>query len=131
MSLHFTVYGQPIPQGSLKAFKHAKTGAVITTSDNVKTKPWKQQVSGTALAVRGTKTVSDKPIVLFMRFFLARPRTVKRDRPIVKPDTDKLARAVLDALTGIVYKDDAQVVEIHARKCYDDEARCEITVFEV
>ena len=33
------------------------------------------------------------------------------------PDLDKLQRAVLDALTGIVYVDDAQVVEIEAGKC--------------
>ena len=34
----------------------------------------------------------------------------------VRPDIDKLARAVLDALTGIVWVDDDQVVELVCRK---------------
>lgn len=35
-----------------------------------------------------------------------------------KPDIDKLCRAVLDALTGILYHDDAQVVSLNASKRY-------------
>lgn len=41
-------------------------------------------------------------------------------QPASAPDLDKLVRAVLDALTGLAYHDDAQVVEIHARKVYGD-----------
>jgi len=37
--------------------------------------------------------------------------------PATRPsDLDKLVRAVLDALTGIVWKDDAQVVALKATK---------------
>ena len=32
------------------------------------------------------------------------------------PDIDKLCRAVLDALTGVMYADDRQVVALSARK---------------
>jgi Holliday junction resolvase RusA-like endonuclease len=38
--------------------------------------------------------------------------------PVVRPDADKLLRAVLDALTGRVWADDAQVVVATARKRY-------------
>ncbi|MFZ1730810.1 MAG: RusA family crossover junction endodeoxyribonuclease [Bacteroidota bacterium] len=31
--------------------------------------------------------------------------------PTSKPDADKLSRAVLEALTGVAYKDDAQVID--------------------
>lgn len=37
-----------------------------------------------------------------------------------KPDLDKLARAALDALTGVVFLDDAQVVDLVVRKRYTD-----------
>lgn len=47
------------------------------------------------------------------RWDLTKPETPPH---IKKPDSDKLVRAVLDAMTGIVYNDDAQVVEHHARK---------------
>jgi Holliday junction resolvase RusA-like endonuclease len=44
-------------------------------------------------------------------------------RPAVAPDLDKLVRAVLDALTGVCYEDDAQVVSLGARKVYSDRTR--------
>lgn len=37
-----------------------------------------------------------------------------------KPDVDKLTRAVFDAMTGIVWHDDSQVVETNVRKRYAD-----------
>jgi Holliday junction resolvase RusA-like endonuclease len=60
------------------------------------------------------------PVSMQLQFFMKKPRTVKRELPTVPPDLDKLIRAVLDALTGIAYEDDAQVVEIKASKTYDE-----------
>ena len=40
-----------------------------------------------------------------------------------KPDVDKLARAALDALTGVLWADDSQVVSLHAQKEYAGEAQ--------
>ena len=39
-------------------------------------------------------------------------------KPITKPDLDNIAKLVLDALNGIVYKDDSQVVELSISKFY-------------
>jgi|TARA_R110000764_G_C10844447_1_gene364552 Holliday junction resolvase RusA-like endonuclease len=39
-------------------------------------------------------------------------------KPTTKPDLDNIAKLVLDALNGIVYKDDSQVVELNIRKFY-------------
>lgn len=54
------------------------------------------------------------------RFALPRPRSrPKRDHwPDRRPDLDKLGRALLDALTGIVFLDDAQVVALDPTKEY-------------
>lgn len=38
----------------------------------------------------------------------------------VKPDLDKLCRTVLDALTGVAYKDDSQVIGIIANERYGE-----------
>ena len=52
-------------------------------------------------------------------FILARPKTVKRLLPFVKPDLDKLIRALCDALTQSgVWVDDAQVTQVKASKVY-------------
>lgn len=43
--------------------------------------------------------------------------------PMVKPDLDNVAKAILDALNGVCYKDDNQIVELHIKKKYSDEPR--------
>jgi len=49
-------------------------------------------------------------------------------RHVGKPDIDKLCRAVLDALTGIAYADDSQVVALDASKVYGPTASTEIFI---
>ena len=51
--------------------------------------------------------------------------------PIVKPDLLKLARAVEDALSGLVYKDDAQIVREILDKHYGEPARVEIGLYRL
>ena len=48
--------------------------------------------------------------------------------PWVKPDLDKLIRAVLDGLTGVAYVDDAQVTLISASKSYGSVEGVWITI---
>lgn len=46
--------------------------------------------------------------------------------PEGKPDCDNIAKAVLDALNGLAYKDDSQVTDLIVRKRYG--ARAHVTV---
>lgn len=48
--------------------------------------------------------------------------------PTTKPDWDNIGKAVSDALNGIVWKDDAQIVDAYVRKFYDNDPRVEIEV---
>lgn len=145
MTIRFTVLGRPQPAGSKKAFVNRHTGKVIVTEDAKRSKPWQQQVGDTALAHRDQLNgeLLGGPLELEVTFVLARPkghfRTGKnahllRDsapsRPAVKPDTTKLLRAVEDALTGVLWRDDAQVVDQYARKVYGAPERVEITIRE-
>ena len=45
-----------------------------------------------------------------------------------RPDADNVGKLVADALSGIAYKDDAQVTELIVRKAYDAENRIEIEI---
>ena len=61
---------------------------------------------------------------------IPKPPTVKRLAVTVPPDLDKLQRAVGDALSinaGLI-KDDAQIIEWHARKEYGDQGGVVIQV---
>lgn len=114
----FVVHGEPIPQGSTKAFVNPRTHRAIVTSDNKRTRPWRALIDDAARQVcpeplRG-------PVVVKARFTMPRPKSrPKRDLwPDRKPDLDKLARALLDALTGPVLVDDSQVVALDVQKLY-------------
>ena len=48
-----------------------------------------------------------------------------------RPDVDKLVRAIADAMTGIVYRDDSQLVAVKAEKHYGEPACAHIVVFEL
>ena len=53
-----------------------------------------------------------------------------RERPTKKPDCDNIAKIILDALNGIAYDDDRQIVEVYVSKRYSDEPRVEVTMGE-
>lgn len=125
----FTVYGTPRPQGSMKAFMREGWKHPRVTTDNKRLKPWRQQISETAMTLRAP--VLDGPVAMGLRFYFRRPKSVPKSRvfPVVKPDLDKLIRGCMDSLTGILYRDDAQVVRFdEIGKFYDDVERVEIQV---
>ena len=48
-----------------------------------------------------------------------------------KPDLDNIAKCVLDALNGLAYDDDSQVVQLTVTKHYSEEPRCVVELEEV
>lgn len=49
----------------------------------------------------------------------------------IKPDTDNVVKAVLDALNGVAYADDKNVVEIYAVKKYSTESSVVVRLYEL
>lgn len=136
MRLSFEVLGIAQTQGSKRAFPFKRRNGslgVAVSDDNPKGKAWKSQVADAAAdALRlSNQELTTAPIVLDLVFSMQRPKshfgsgrnseTLKDNAPrfpAVKPDVLKLARAVEDALTGIVWRDDAQVVTLNTAKVY-------------
>lgn len=122
VSFQFTVWGTPVPQGSMRAFIIKKTGRAIVTSSNKKVKPWRNEVAGAALQaieVYGFPPMMNaEPVQMEVEFFFDKPKSVKGNFKVTKPDMDKLLRAIFDALTGVAYKDDSQVVRCILTKQY-------------
>lgn len=58
-------------------------------------------------------------------------RTAGIARPIVKPDVDNYIKSTLDGLNGILWRDDAQIVDLIAHKYYADQPRIEIELEEL
>jgi crossover junction endodeoxyribonuclease RusA len=119
--INFFVDGLPVPQGSMKVIN----GRVIHNKGS-ELAAWRSAVALTARQ-NGARPLTD-PISIEIKFYLPRPKTVKRPEPSVAPDLDKLIRAVLDGLTAIAYIDDGQVTQISAQKAYGERIGAEIRV---
>jgi len=124
----FTVLGPPACKGSTVSFM-GKGGRIVTKTDSQTLGGWTQAVKWAAKGA-GVRVVA-KPgaVAVSVRFQFVKPqRAQKREHHTVKPDVDKTLRALLDALTGIAWEDDSQVVLVLASKAYGPEASTEITV---
>ena len=49
-------------------------------------------------------------------------------RPTKRPDLDNLMKAVTDAINGVAYEDDSQIVSATVEKYYSEEPRTEIKI---
>ena len=131
-SINFTVNGTPQPQGSIRAFMPKGAKHPVLTTDNVKLKPWRQEVSVMALLARGFGNRDPLKCAIYLRvkFIFAKPKSIKPSvtEKLTKPDVDKLLRGLFDALTGILFHDDSQVVWVDANKEFGLPERTEVEV---
>lgn len=122
----FDVAGTPITQGSARAIVHRSTGrAVLIQDKRSELHQWRQSIAQAAQDARnGEFADRGVPVSVFLLFGLQKPKsTPKRvETPTTKPDIDKLIRAALDALTGVVFADDSQVSQVTASKTYAEGA---------
>ena len=121
----FFIAGLPVPQGSKKAFV-VKGRAVIVDDNADVLKPWRAKVA-TAADIGRTFL---GPVTVNLTFYMPAPLRPRWDVPAVKPDLDKLTRAVLDGLTdGGLIEDDARVVDMRLREFYaHDHHSCGVHV---
>lgn len=124
-TLIIIVHGEAAPQGSKIPGRSAKTGKMFVREQNSeKQKNWRQDVIAAATTVRelvGWDTI-DGAVDVVLDIRIRRPASVsltRRPYPSVKPDLDKMIRNTLDGLTAAgVFRDDAQVINLNARKRY-------------
>lgn len=124
MTTTLFIPGTPVPQGSMKSFAYTPKGGgrprSVVTSDNKQTTPWRAQIVATVREHVGPDIVyPDGPVALWLLFVMPRRASEpKRATPAHtrKPDGDKLTRAAFDALTGLLFADDSQVVEFTTSK---------------
>jgi crossover junction endodeoxyribonuclease RusA len=140
VTLAFTVYGVAQSKGNMRAIALKGMKFPIVTDSNRSAKSWQQLVAaGASLALNALPAPERELLAYGVRlsiaFYLPRPKKhAKRGVFVphcVAPDIDKLERAVLDALTQVVYRDDRQVTEVIKGKYYaavDEPARVEIRV---
>jgi crossover junction endodeoxyribonuclease RusA len=132
MTIEFHVVGDPIPQGSMRAFVRGGKPRTVAGNQGALER-WRGDIRS-AVRDKAPAVPFAGPVEMTLGFRFARPKghylpangrrpmpELRLDAPAFvagQPDLDKLCRAVLDALTGIVYVDDALVVDLVAVKRY-------------
>jgi Holliday junction resolvase RusA-like endonuclease len=127
--LHILIFGVPAPKGSTRAFVvqkkdgSSKPRAVVVPDNKAPARLWAGAVQEAASrAVQ--EQLQGQPILGPVRvrvvFHLPKPKSLAKrvTEHTKKPDADKLARNVGDALRHVAYEDDSKVVEWSVRKQY-------------
>lgn len=133
-SVEFFVPGLPATKGSAKGFgfirkngPRAGSIGVNVTNDNPKAKSWASLISTMAHTAMAGRAPFAGPVRVAIVFHLPRPKGhsgkkgLKASAPfhvVTKPDGDKMVRCAWDALTGVVFVDDSQIVEWPGGKRY-------------
>ena len=132
--IEFFVLGVPKPAGSKRVFLNKKTGKpIVTDASGQAGKDWRGDVKAAAQrAYQGPLLIG--PIRLVVLFLMPRPKGhfgtgrnagfVKTSAPpwhTIAPDATKLLRGLEDALAGIIYADDGQIVSQFVVKRYGNE----------
>lgn len=130
--LHVVIPDEPIASGRPRVVTRGGHAHAYMPSRTAKAQ-WRIRTALTS-AVGPNWHPLEGPIRLTVVAYLRQPSSIpKRDRltalPFRRPDVDNLAKTVLDG-ASILWRDDAQVVELHVSKCYavDSAPRWDITV---
>lgn len=138
----FFVPGKPLTAGSKSAIPGKGPGGrplIVESGDRKAKSAWRDDVRQAAMRALAVDTYPAYPteaVEVLFTFVTKRPGQHCRTgrfagqlhpwamarRPTTRPDALKMARAVEDALTGIVYADDSQIVDERLHKVYGDQA---------
>lgn len=134
MKIQFTIPGNPVPKARPRV---TRSGHAYTPK---KTAEYEKLVKVYAIKTmdeHGLKPTGEA-IRLDVQAFFQIPKSWSLSKkknaaygvlkPIGRPDADNCIKAVQDAMNGIVYKDDSQIVELIGGKHYSYEPRVEVTV---
>jgi Holliday junction resolvase RusA-like endonuclease len=130
--IEFFVPGLPIAGGSKRAFpiagRDGKTHVAVTDASGARGTEWRAAVRLAARRAHSAGPLT-APLEVGFCFVLPRPRGHAGVRglrpsapafPAIRPDVLKLARAVEDACTRILWTDDALIVSEMLHKRYAD-----------
>lgn len=128
--------GNPVPKGRPRFAGSNRFGGLNTYT------PEKTATAECELAVKAQavfKQPLTAPVSVHARYYCPIPKSASKAdaalmrlkviRPITTPDSDNLIKLTLDALNGIAWVDDGQVVSLSARKFYADVPMTKITIF--
>lgn len=132
--IKFTIPGEPKAKQRPRV---TKQGIAYNPKQNIEYENWVKQCY---LANYG-QAMLEGAIKATIKAYFGIPKSISQKRkklmingkvrPTKKPDTDNLAKIILDSLNSIAFDDDKQVVDLRVEKYYSEEPRVEVILEEI
>ncbi len=127
------------PVGKQRA-RYAKRGNFVQTYTPDKTRNYESLIKEAAIEAMGSSEPLETPVTLYLYIRAPIPKSLPKKRieaclnglekPIKKPDASNVLKSVEDAMNGVVYKDDSQIVNIHVSKVYSSVSGVDVCIKE-
>lgn len=138
MMVEFFVDGKP--QGKGRA-KYSARGSFVRAYTPAKTRTYEQHIKECAQNALGCPTNEFMGEVrMIVVSYFEPPKTASKKKKALmigklipylkKPDLDNIAKSVCDALNGVLYEDDSQIVSLHISKSYADKEGLKVIVYQ-
>lgn len=124
---YFEIAGKPVGKARARTFYNPKLGRVQSITPE-KTVLYENLVKQSFVSAVNERWFDKEPLEVKITALYPIPKsTTKRDRakieegqllPTKKPDADNIAKVICDALNGIAYDDDTQIVRLTVTKKY-------------
>jgi Holliday junction resolvase RusA-like endonuclease len=134
-----TIDGIPVAKGRPR---FTRAGGFARTYTPQKTRDAEGMIEWLAIneMKSSNKKIITNAVIVSIDFLMPIPKSFSKTKqleclqfkivPTVKPDLDNLAKTVLDAMNGIVYKDDSQIIQLHLRKGYAEKPCTVVSIKE-
>lgn len=140
MASHIKLIINKAPQPQSRP-RFTARGRYVHAYENKKITMYKRMVAATYQSYFGAVKPTEKAIAVDVVFYRPIQKSLsKREHarrvngehlPVVKPDVDNYVKAVLDALNGVAFQDDSQIIKLKAQKLYSENPRTEIEITEI
>ena len=130
--VRLVIPGEPVAKGRPRLTKH---GHVYTPD---KTVSYENLVRLSYMQSYPYANLMEGQLQAIIKAFMKIPKSATKHnqegmeknsiRPTKRPDCDNIAKAVLDALNGLAYRDDSQIVVCTIGKYYSDIPRVEVDI---
>lgn len=137
MEINFTIWGEPTAKGRPRFFVNRGRAMAYTPAQ---TRSAENNFRAQAIAYKPAEPLSEA-LQIEIKAFRSIPLSWSKKRqamaesgqimPDTRPDADNYAKLVLDAMNGIFWRDDAQIVKLKVEKHYSTKPRIEIVIKEI
>ena len=131
--INFTIPGEPKGKGRPKFSRQGNFVKTYTPDTTVNYENWVKicfQGAGQKMLDGQLKVVIKSYFPIPKSFSKKKRESALKEelRPTKKPDCDNIAKIILDALNGLAYKDDKDVVSCLIEKWYSENPRVEVYI---